>query len=103
MQLPEERVPTCKHSLRVNHGSHGNEGTQAPRVSRTMAGGLPAVTGPKQLMHQLIHDGQAIQSINPRIAWQSLLMRKAANGPLSATTNNLHLTVYLIRWNSDQP
>ena len=74
----------------------GMKGHRRQESAAQWQGGLPAVTGPKQLMHQLIHDGQAIQSINPRIARQSLLMRKAANGPLSVTTNNLHLTVYQI-------
>ena len=37
------------------HCSHGTEGTQASRVDRTRAGGLPTVTGPRQLMSQPIH------------------------------------------------
>src|SRR6185295_11827158 len=37
------------------HCSHGTEGTQASRVGRTRAGGLPTVTGPRQLMRQPIH------------------------------------------------
>jgi hypothetical protein len=57
MQLPEEQVAARKHSLRIGHGAHGTEGTQAPRVGRTMAGGLPAVTGPTHLMRQLLHEG----------------------------------------------
>ena len=58
----------CYNSLVNGHCCNSTERTQAPRVSRTRMGALPAVTGPRHLMRQLIHDGQAIQSINPRNA-----------------------------------
>jgi len=46
------------------------EWTQAPRVGRTRAGGLPTVTGPRHLMRELVHNSQAIQSITPyNVRW----------------------------------
>jgi len=68
MQLPEARVAARKHSLVNEHYSHRTEWTQAPRVSRARAGVLLAVTGPRHLMRELVHNGQAIQSITPHNA-----------------------------------
>ena len=73
------QVEQCKHLYRHEHEARTTEGTLAPRVGRTRAGGLPAVTGPLHLMHQrsamskpsvashrAVHDESACEGMNQR-------------------------------------